>query len=137
NADGTPSARPTISGVIPDPSGYGNAFQVQTPDAASIASVVLVLPGAPTHAFDMDQRLVATSYTAGSGALNLTAPPNGNIAPPGYYMLFVLNSAGVPSVATFVRLATGVANQPPTATITSPASSVTVNPGASVFFAGS
>jgi len=82
NADGTPSSRPTISGVNQDPIGYGNAFQVQSPDAASIASVVLVRPGAPTHAFDMDQRLVALSYTAGSGVLNVTAPPNGNIAPP-------------------------------------------------------
>ena len=52
----------------------------------------------------MDQRLVGLSFTAGSGVLNVTAPPNGNIAPPGYYMLFVLNSAGVPSVASFVHL---------------------------------
>ncbi len=43
------------------------------------------------------------SFTAGSGALTVTAPPNGNIAPPGYYMLFILNSSGVPSVATFVQ----------------------------------
>ncbi len=55
----------------------------------------------------MDQRLVGLSFTAGSGVLNVTAPPNGNIAPPGYYMLFVLNAAGVPSVAT-VRAALGV-----------------------------
>src|SRR5204862_2614703 len=84
----------------------------------------------------MEQRLVGLSYATGSGVLNVTAPPNSNIAPPGYYMLFVLNSAGVPSVAAFVRLAAGVANQPPTATITSPASNVTVNPGGSVSFAG-
>lgn len=43
------------------------------------------------------------SFTAGSGALIVTTPPNGNIAPPGYYMLFILNSSGVPSVATFVQ----------------------------------
>jgi hypothetical protein len=36
--------------------------------------------------------------------LNVVAPPNGNVAPPGSYMLFVLNSAGVPSVARFVQL---------------------------------
>ena len=48
------------------------------------------------------------SFTAGSGLLNVTAPPNGNIAPPGYYMLFVLNTAGVPSVARFVKLSTSV-----------------------------
>jgi PKD repeat protein len=85
----------------------------------------------------MDQRLVGLSFTAGTGVLNVTAPPNGNIAPPGYYMLFVLNSAGVPSVATFVQLTTPAANQAPQATIVSPAANVTVNPGQAVFFSGS
>ena len=41
-------------------------------------------------------------------------PPNGNIAPPGYYMLFVLNTAGVPSVAKFVRLPVPGATKPAT-----------------------
>jgi PKD domain-containing protein len=52
-------------------------------------------------------------------------------------MLFVLNAAGVPSVASFVKLSTAIANQPPTATIVSPATNVTVNPGQSVSFSGS
>ena len=136
NTDGTPAVRPTITGVTPETVTYNSAFQVQTPDAASIASAVLVRPGTPTHAFDMDQRLVGLSFTAGSGVLNVTAPPNGNIAPPGYYMLFVLNNAGVPSIARFVRLTPTAPNQPPVATITSPATNVTVNPGGSVSFAG-
>ncbi len=85
----------------------------------------------------MDQRLVGLSYTVGSGLLNVTAPPNGNIAPPGYYMLFILNAAGVPSVAKFVQLSgTAPPNQPPTATITSPAANVTISPGQAVSFAG-
>src|SRR6266403_3053681 len=103
NADGSLATRPSVTGVSPTIT-FGGTFQVQTPDAADIASVVLMRPGAPTHAFDMDQRLVRASYTAGSGVLNVTAPPNGNIAPPGYYMLFILNSAGVPSLASFVHL---------------------------------
>ena len=89
----------------------------------------LVRPGAPTHAFDMEQRMIQLSFTAGTGVLNATAPPNGNIAPPGYYMLFILNSAGVPSVASFVR--SGRTYQTPPRLVTSPASNVTVNPGAS------
>jgi hypothetical protein len=139
NADGSAASRPTINDVSPGPYGFGSTFQVQTPDAADIASVVLVRPGAPTHAFDMDQRLVGLSYSAGLGVLDVTAPPNGNIAPPGYYMLFVLNSAGVPSVATFVQLTTPTpqANQAPSASITSPAGNVTVNPGQAVSFSGS
>jgi hypothetical protein len=106
NADGSRAVRPTISGVSSSALSYSEPFQVQTPDAANITSVVLMRPGAPTHSFDMDQRLVGLSFTTGAGVLNVTAPPNGNIAPPGYYMLFVLNSAGVPSLATFLHLST-------------------------------
>jgi hypothetical protein len=137
NPDGTLATRPAITDVPISSIGYGTAFQVQTPDAASISSVVLIRPGAPTHAFDMEQRLVAMNFTAGSGVLNITAPPNGNIAAPGYYMLFILNSSGVPSVAQFVQLTPAPADQPPTGTITSPASDVTITAGQSVFFAGS
>ena len=136
NGDGTSALRPTIT-TVPETINYGVPFDVQTPDAAAIASAVLVRPGTPTHAFDMDQRLVGLSFTAAGGVLNVTAPPDGNIAPPGYYMLFILNSDGVPSVARFVRLVPAPPNQPPVASILSPAGNVTVNPGASVAFSGS
>ena len=36
--------------------------------------------------------------------LTVTTPPDGNHAPPGWYMLFILNSSGVPSVASWVRV---------------------------------
>ncbi len=136
NPDGTPAARPAITGVPSSGIGYGSAFQVQTPDAASISSVVLMRPGAPTHSFDMEQRSVAMNFTAGSGVLNVTAPPNSNIAPPGYYLVFILNSSGVPSVAQFVQLTPAPADQPPTGTITNPATDVTITAGQSVFFSG-
>ena len=132
----TPATRPTISNVGPAAVRYGSTFQVTTAEATEISSVVLIRPGSPTHAFDQEQRFVGLSFTAGAGVLNVTAPPNGNIAPPGYYMLFILNSAGVPSVATFVNLSAST-NLAPTATITDPISNVTVNPGDSVVFAGS
>jgi len=85
----------------------------------------------------MEQRLVAVNFTAGSGVLNVTAPPDSNIAPPGYYMLFILNSSGIPSLAQFIQLTPAPADQPPTGTITSPASDVTITAGQSVSFAGS
>jgi Galactose oxidase-like, Early set domain/PKD domain len=137
NSNGTPATRPSITGSLPSSIGYGTTFDVPTPDAAGIRSVVLVRPGAPTHSIDMDQRLVGLPYVAGNGTLTVTAPPNGNIAPPGYYMLFILNAAGVPSVASFVQLASSSSsNQAPTATITSPSTDVTVNAGQTVFFSG-
>jgi hypothetical protein len=97
------AARPTISSS-PTGVSYGSSFIVQTPDAARISSVALIRNGSPTHAFDQDQRFVGLSFTAGSGALSVTAPSNGNIAPPGYYMLFLVDSSGVPSVAKFVQV---------------------------------
>jgi len=97
------AVRPVIASA---PSGvnYGSSFTVQTADATSISSVVLVRAGAATHAFDMDQRLVSMSFSAGTNQLTVTAPPNGNVAPPGYYLLFLVNNAGVPSIASFVQL---------------------------------
>ena len=105
NPDGTMATQPTITSA-PSSISYGNTFSVTTPNAASISSVVLVRNGTVTHAFGMDQREVGLSFTAGSGTLTVTAPPNGEIAPPGYYMLFLVNNAGVPSVADFVQVTT-------------------------------
>lgn len=103
NADGTPAARPSITST-PNAVGYGNTFTVTTPDALNISSVMLVNGGSVTHAFGMDQRAVGLSFTASSGSLTVTAPPNSNVAPAGYYMLFLVNQAGVPSVARFVQV---------------------------------
>lgn len=106
--------RPTITGA-PDLIQYGASFTVQTPDAASIASVALIRPGSVTHAFDEDQRYVPLSFTTGGNALTIVGPANANLAPPGYYMLFIVNTAGVPSVAAFVHFpARSADSQPPT-----------------------
>jgi uncharacterized membrane protein len=119
------ATRPTISSS-PTSVSYGNSFTVQTPDAANIASVALIRNGAATHAFDMDQRFVGLSFTAGSGALTVTAPPNGNIAPPGYYMLFLVDSSGVPSVAKFVQLGAQAQTQPDFSVSATPSSQTVV-----------
>jgi hypothetical protein len=43
---------------------------------------------------------VPLAFTAGSGTLSVQTPANANLAPPGHYMLFILNTNGVPSVAS-------------------------------------
>ena len=83
---------------------YGSNFQVSTPDAASITSVSLIRTAAVTHSFDESARRVSLSFTASSGVLNVQAPASGGDAPPGNYMLFIVNSNGVPSVASWVNL---------------------------------
>jgi Domain of unknown function (DUF1929) len=106
NSDGTPASRPSISSA-PSSVTYGSTFAVQTPNT-DIASIEFIKPGAVTHSFDMDQRFVGLSFTSSGGTLNVTVPANSNLLPPGYYMLFLVNSAGVPSVAKFVHVS-GVA----------------------------
>ena len=103
NSNNTPATRPIITDGPSSAVDYGATFEIETPNVASIASVVAIRPGTPSHAFDFEQRMVRLSFSAGSGVLNVVAPPNGNIAPPGYYMVFILNSAGVPSTARFVQ----------------------------------
>jgi hypothetical protein len=96
--------RPTISSA-PSSVGYGKRFAVSTPDASSVKRVALVKPSGATHALGQDQRYVDVSFKrTSSTALTVTAPPNGNHAPPGWYMLFILNSHGVPSVASWVQV---------------------------------
>ena len=97
------AARPAITSA-PSAIDYGAAFEVQTSDAANISSVAMMRNPAVTHAFDMDQRMVGLSFTASAGTLTVNGPPNGNIAPPGYYMLFLVNSQGVPSIASMVQI---------------------------------
>jgi hypothetical protein len=92
--------RPII-GAAPATITWGQNFTITTP--SSVTQAVLIAPGANTHGNDMHQRYVPLVFT-GSGSLNATAPPNANVAPPGYYMLFLLNSAGVPSVSKWIRL---------------------------------
>jgi hypothetical protein len=136
------SGRPQITSA-PAKIGYGSGtFQVQTPNASGtnlpdITSVVLVKPGSDTHAFDMEQRVVGLNFTRSSGALTVTCPPNSNIAPPGYYMLFLLNSRGVTSIASFLQVTKTPTDQPPKGNITSPSGDLVLQAGQSVNFTGS
>ena len=97
--------RPQLTSA-PDRVTYNAPFAISTPNAASIRKVALVRLGAVTHSVNMEQRYVPLSFTTGTGTLNATAPANPNVAPPGVYMLFVIDADGVPSVARMVRVGT-------------------------------
>jgi galactose oxidase len=96
-------ARPTISSA-PSEVGYGDQFRILTPDATAITHVSLIRLGAVTHAFDQNQRFQRLGFTADATGLTVTAPSSSNRAPPGHYMVFILNGNDVPSVARIVRL---------------------------------
>ena len=94
--------RPSIASA-PSTVAYGKTEFVGTPDAASISRVSLIRTGSVTHAFDENARATSLNFTQTAGGLNISMPSNRNDVPPGYYMLFIVNNQGVPSVASFVR----------------------------------
>jgi hypothetical protein len=96
-------ARPTISSA-PASVSYGQTFSVATPNAAQVTDVRWIRLGSVTHAFDMSQRANTLSFTRAASGVDVTAPANPNLAPPGHYLLFVLNRNGVPSVGKIVRV---------------------------------
>ena len=103
--------RPSITSV-PGSVTHGQGFFVSTPDAFSIAKVHLIRLGAVTHAINMDQRINRLTYFFASGGLFMTAPSNPNLCPPGYYMLFLLNGNGVPSVAKIIHVGPPIVSVP-------------------------
>jgi FtsP/CotA-like multicopper oxidase with cupredoxin domain/sugar lactone lactonase YvrE len=83
----------------------GASFAVHVPDAPDIKWISLVRPMATTHSYDSEQRLVDVPFRrAGACRLNARMPQNPNLVPPGYYMLFVVDRRGVPSVAKWVQV---------------------------------
>ncbi len=103
DGSGDLAARPGITGM-PATVGYARTLQITTPDAGSIAKVALVRNSAVTHSVNFTQRYIPLSFTRGRDYIQTTSPANANLAPPGDYLAFLINSDGVPSYGRFVRL---------------------------------
>ncbi len=84
--------------------GYGQTFTVATPNAAQVTTVRWIHIGTVTHAFDFGQRANTLSFTPTATGVSVTAPSGPNLAPRGYYMLFILNRNGVPSTGLMVKV---------------------------------
>jgi len=96
-------ARPIIT-AAPASVGYGQTFSVATPNAAQVTAVRWIHLGSVSHAFDFSARANTLSFTISGGNVEVTAPLLPRLAPPGHYMLFVLNRNGVPSVGKIIRI---------------------------------
>ncbi|MEP6688742.1 MAG: galactose oxidase-like domain-containing protein, partial [Gemmatimonadales bacterium] len=96
-------ARPTITSAPAEPS-YGATITVKTPVPAAIAKAGLIAIGSATHAFDSNQRFMWLTFTRTSTAVSVKLPTSRIQAPPGYYMLFILDGNDVPSVGRIMRL---------------------------------
>ncbi|MEP7065558.1 MAG: galactose oxidase-like domain-containing protein [Gemmatimonadota bacterium] len=104
NADGTLAARPTIASA-PSSVAYGQAFTVQMSAATTVSKVTWISLGSVTHSFNENQRAMTLPFSgSGTAAITVTAPALLTHEPPGYYMLFVLDGRGVPSVSKIVHI---------------------------------
>ncbi len=105
-ADGTAAPRPSITSA-PATLHYNQVFTVETPNAASVSKGTLIRLSSVTHAFNQSQLVYHLAFTRPAGTtttLSTKAPASGNFAPPGPYMLFIINGSGVPSMARMVSV---------------------------------
>jgi YVTN family beta-propeller protein len=100
---GTLAARPAIN-AAPTVLNIGATFNLDVDSGAAAARVVMVKTGSVTHGWNMEQRFVELAFAANGNRLSVQAPARAADAPPGFYMVFVLNSTGVPSVGKILRM---------------------------------
>jgi Domain of unknown function (DUF1929) len=101
--NGRSAPRPRITGGATSLR-YNVVHNIKVDNGAAIARVTLIKTGSVTHGFDMEQRFLELTFRAEGNVLKVRAPANARLAPPGRYMLFVLNAQGVPSLARLVSI---------------------------------
>ncbi len=79
----------------------------------TFASAVLVTLPSSTHGYNFGQRMVKLRPMPSTGAITgFRTPKNPVVAPPGWYMLFVTDSAGAVSNAKIIRLTEPYSRRP-------------------------
>ncbi len=103
NLDGTDAARPQISNA-PSQVSYGQTIQFTVTGAGMNSKVNLIRLPSVTHSFNQNQGFNKLTPTVNGQNFSVTIPANRNECPPGHYMMFVINSDGVPSVAKIIQV---------------------------------
>jgi YVTN family beta-propeller protein len=117
---GGPAPRPTIVDAPPSVE-IGETFPVDFAGSGPVSRVTLVKSGSVTHSWNMDQRFVEATFNATGSRLMVQAPTRAADAPPGFYILFVLNPSGVPSVGKMIQIPVAATPNPAvTPTLTPP-----------------
>jgi len=96
-------ARPTID-PAPATVGYGQSFEVSTPNGAQITQARWIRIASTTHSFDQNGRASSLTFSRSAGGVSVTAPASANLAPPGHYVLYLLNRNGVPSIGKMIKI---------------------------------
>lgn len=105
DGSGNFAPRPVVTTAPSRALGWNEGFDVGVVAGTSVSRVTFVKTASVTHSYDSEQRLIDLPFTRPDNAtVRLKTPAYATDAPPGYYLLFVFDSAGVPSIAKIVRL---------------------------------
>lgn len=114
NTSNAPAIRPTILSIVNGSNfsltriGWNRPMTITTGEGArnKINRITLVRAGAATHTFNNETRFFELPISSGKGTnvVTVSTPLNANEAPPGYYMVFMWNASGVPSVAKIIEI---------------------------------
>jgi len=101
-ADGSLAPRPEITSG-PESIGQGEVFSINATTGMQKFSLIRMV--ATTHGLTTDNRYLDLSFTEDStGSYSVTAFNNPNVMTPGFWMLFALDSSGVPSEAHILQV---------------------------------
>lgn len=108
------AARPKIVSLSTVTSNYNQTIDIQTATGDTVSEVSLIANASVTHGFDSNQRRLKLSFTQTNNGVKVTMPASANLAPPGYYMLSVLNNVRVPSTGVVIAVAAAAPGAMPT-----------------------
>jgi len=102
-SDGSLAPRPSIT-TAPGSATWGQTITVETPDSAAVQRVTITRLATITHTFSQDNRFMRLTFGGAPGGLGVQIPTSRNQLPPGWYMIFLVDSAGRPSVAKVILI---------------------------------
>lgn len=103
NPDGTPAPRPTIASA-PSTLKLGQSFDLTVGANDTVRTVTLVRTGTQTHSYDAETRLIYVDFVQKGMKITGYMKSDPKIVPPGYYLLFVFDQQGHPSIAKIVSV---------------------------------
>jgi hypothetical protein len=109
DGNGNPAQRLNI-GNMGDRFAYNANVNVPFYGVGGVQRVTLIRTGAVTHSFDVGQRFLELNFVAQNGSVNVQLPNSPNLAPPGYYLLFLVNENGTPSVGRIINIGGNAGN---------------------------
>ncbi len=113
NQEGALASRPVIQNAA-NTMTLGSNYNFNVVSALPISRVTLIKTGAVTHSYNNDSRFLEMPFRVNGNTISVSVNESSNVLTPGYYMVFVIDSKGVPSVAKIVNIPPSVAVAPST-----------------------